>query len=236
MGRVNRGIILGPDNQKMSKSRGNVIDPDIEVKKYGADAVRMFLAFMGPYEQGGPWSPGGMSGVYRFLNRAWNYVGRYDIDVKPNPEAVKILNKYTKEIGGDIKKMSFNTGVSGLMKLLNELESHQISRDEYETFLKLLAPFAPHISEELWRTVLKNKNSIHLEKWPEYDEKLLAEELIKLIVQVNGRVRDTLEVKKGLSEEEVRKLAMTSENIKRHITGDIKKIIYIKDRVINLVI
>ena len=150
LGRVNRGIILGPDNQKMSKSRGNVIDPDIEVKKYGADAVRMYLAFMGPYEQGGPWSPGGISGVYRFLNRIWNYVNRYDADVKPNPEVGRILNKFINDIGGDIQKMSFNTGVSGLMKLLNEIESHEISKEEYETLLKLLSPFAPHLTEELW--------------------------------------------------------------------------------------
>lgn len=236
LGRVNRGIILGPDNQKMSKSRGNVIDPDIEVKKYGADAVRMFLAFMGPYEQGGPWSPGGISGVYRFLNRVWNFVNRYDADVKPNPVAQKALNKFIKEIGGDIDRMSFNTGVSGLMKLLNEIESHEISKDEYETLLKLLAPFAPHLAEELWMNVLKNKKSVHLENWPEYDDKLLAEEKVKLVVQVNGKVRDMLEVARGLSEDEARKLVMDSENVKKFITGDVKKVIYVKDRIINLVV
>ncbi|MDO8495979.1 MAG: class I tRNA ligase family protein [bacterium] len=234
--RINRGIILGPDNQKMSKSRGNVVDPDIEVKKYGADAVRMYLAFMGPYEQGGPWSPGGISGVYRFLNRVWNYVGRYDQNIRPNPVAQRILNKSTKEIEEDIKGMSFNTGVSSLMKLLNELESHEISKDEYETLLKLLAPFAPHLAEELWQNVLKNKKSIHLERWPEYDDKLLSEEKIKLVIQVNGRVRDTLEVKKGLSEEEAKRLALASENVKRHLIGEVKKVIYVKDRIINLVI
>jgi leucyl-tRNA synthetase len=236
IGRINRGIILGPDNQKMSKSRGNVVDPDVEVKKYGADAVRMFLAFMGPYEQGGPWSSGGINGVYRFLNRVWNYVHRYDPDIRPSPQTVAILNRYIKEVGKDIENLHFNTGVSGLMKLLNELELHEISKKEYETMLKLLAPFAPHISEELWHNVLKNKKSIHLEKWPEYDEEMLAEEKIKLVVQVNGRVRDTLEVKKGLLEGEARKMAMASENVKKHITGNIKKVVYVKDRVINIVI
>jgi leucyl-tRNA synthetase len=236
LSRVNRGIILGPDNQKMSKSRGNVIDPDVEVKKYGADAVRMFLAFMGPYEQGGPWSPGGISGVSRFLSRVWNYVGRFDKKVRPNSKAIAVLNKYIKEVGEDIKNMKFNTGVSGLMKLLNELESHEISKKEYEILLKLVAPFAPHLAEELWQGVLKNKKSIHLEGWPEYDEKLLAEEKVKLIVQVNGKVRDTVEVKKGLTEDEARKIAMASENVKKHLSEDIKKIVYIKDRVINLVV
>lgn len=236
LGRRNRGIILGPDNQKMSKSKGNVIDPDIEVKKYGADAVRMYLAFMGPYEQGGPWSPGGISGVYRFLNRVWNFVGRYNPKIKPNPKAVIILNKYIKEIGDDAGDFKFNTGVSGLMKLLNELESHEVSRREYEIFLKLLAPFAPHLAEESWQSILKNKKSIHLERWPEYDEKLLADEKVKLVVQVNGRVRDMLEVEKGLTEEEAKKLVLASENVKKHITGEIKKVVYVKDRIINLVV
>ncbi len=234
--RINRGIILGPDNQKMSKSRGNVIDPDIEVKKFGADAVRMYLAFMGPYDQGGPWSPGGISGVYRFLNRVWNLVGRYDVKTKSSPETTKILNKYTKEIGDDIKDLKFNTGVSGLMKLLNELEARDISKNEYELLLKLLAPFAPHMAEELWQSVLKNKKSIHLEKWPECDEKLLAEEKIRLVIQVNGRVRETLEVKKGLIEDEAKRLAMESENVKKYLIGEVKKVIYVKDRIINLVV
>ena len=236
LGRMNRGIILGPDHQKMSKSRGNVVDPDIEVKKYGADTVRMYLAFMGPYEQGGPWDPQGINGVHRFLNRSWNFVERYSSETKLNPLAVKILNKYVMEIGRDIKNLGLNTGVSGLMKLLNELESHEVSKKEYETFLKLLAPFAPHITDELWFSVLKNKKSIHLEKWPEYDEQLLAEEIINLVVQVNGKVRDTIRVKKGLSESEARDLASNSENTKKFVSGNIKKVIYIKDRIINFVV
>ena len=138
--------------------------------------------------------------------------------------------------------MSFNTGVSGLMKLLNELESHEVSKKEYETLLKLVAPFAPHLAEELWSRlhsqsgqISKNYKSIHLEKWPEYDEKLLTEEKIKLVVQVNGRFRDTIEVNRGLSEDEARKLAVASENVKKHIAGEIKKVIYVKDRIINFV-
>ena len=230
------GLILGTDGQKMSKSKGNVINPDGIVKEFGADAFRMYEMFMGPFEDGQPWDTKGVVGVYRFLNRIWNYVGRYDGNIKPNLEAQRILNKFIKEVGEDIGRMSFNTGVSGLMKLLNELESHEISKEEYETLLKLLAPFAPHLAEELWMGVLKNKKSVHLEKWPEYDEKLLAEEKTKLVIQVNGRVRDTFEVKKGLSESEAKDLALKSENVRRHISGEIKKIIYIKDRIINIVI
>lgn len=236
LNRRNRGIILGSDNQKMSKSRGNVVDPDKEVKRYGADAVRIYLAFMGPYLNGGAWSPNGITGVYRFLNRVWNFVGRYDSKTKSNPTALRILNKYIKGMGFDISDLNFNTGVSGLMKILNELESHEISKGEYETLLKLLAPFAPHMAEELWQNVLKNKKSIHLEKWPEYDEKLIAGEKIKLIIQVNGRVRDAFEVEKGLSENEAKRLALASENVKKHIIGEIKKVIYVKDRILNLVV
>jgi len=234
--RRNHGVIMGPDGKRMSKSRGNVVDPDIEVKKFGTDAVRINFAFMGPFDQDYAWNNNSINGIVRFLNRVWNYVGRYDTDIKPNSEARRILNKFTKEIGEDIKKMSFNTGVSGLMKLLNELESHEISKGEYEILLKLLAPFAPHLAEELWWSVFKNKKSIHLEKWPEYDEKLLAEEKVRLVVQVNGRVRDTVEVKKGLSEAEAKKMALASENAKKHIIDEVKKVVYIKDRVINIVV
>ena len=247
LGRRNRGIILGPDNQKMSKSRGNVIDPDIEVKKYGADAVRMYLAFMGPYEQGGAWSPQGLNGVYRFLNRVWNFVGKLEEPKTPDKEIEKILNKATKEIGEDIRDMKFNTGVSGLMKLINALDDKQLTTKQYETFLKLLAPFAPHLAEELWMNVLKKNQpgagpptagkSIHLEKWPEYNEELLKDEVVDIIVQVNGKIRDLISVKSGASENEVAEAAKANGKIKIYIGGvTIKKVIFVKDRIINFVV
>jgi leucyl-tRNA synthetase len=236
LGRINRGIILGPDNQKMSKSRGNVIDPDAEVARYGADTVRMYLAFMGPYSQGGPWNPDGIKGVFRFLNRIWNLGENFKPARQTDEEVERIINSSVKEVGDDISGMQFNTGVSALMKLLNAIESKALTRKQFEMILVLLAPFAPHIAEELWMSVLKNKKSIHLEKWPEYDKKLLAEEKIKLVIQINGRVRDTVEVSKGLSEENAKELALGIENIKKYIIGDIKKVIYVKDRVVNFVV
>lgn len=236
IGRRNRGIILGPDHQKMSKSRGNVVDPDIEVKKYGADAVRMYLAFMGPYEQGGPWSPGGIIGVYRFLSRVWNVFNFAKDVVLPSAKNI-VLHKTIKKIGEDIQNMRFNTGVSELMKLLNELESYQLPVSVQKTFLQLLAPFAPHMTEEVWINVMKNKNSIHLEKWPKYDPKLIIEEKVALVVQVNGKTRDVIKASGSLSEEEVRKLALASDKIKKHLVGkDVKKFIYVPGRLINLVI
>ncbi|OGN02306.1 MAG: hypothetical protein A2651_04120 [Candidatus Yanofskybacteria bacterium RIFCSPHIGHO2_01_FULL_42_12] len=230
------GLILGADRQKMSKSRGNVVNPDDVVNEVGADASRLYWMFMGPLEDAQPWDIKGVAGLYRFLNRVWNFISKLEEPGKENREANKILSKYIKEIGDDIKNMKFNTGVSGLMKLLNELEDKWLTNKQYGTFLKLLAPFAPHIAEELWQEVLGNKKSIHLESWPEYDETLLAEETVRLVIQVNGRVRDTIEVKKGLSEEDIKKIILDRDNVKKYITGTIKKVIYLQDRIINLVV
>ena len=235
--RRNHGIILGPDNQKMSKSRGNVVDPDIEVKKYGADTIRMYLAFMGPYDQGGPWNTDGIQGVFRFLNRVWNFMDKPVEPKTSDKEVDRILNKSTKEIGDDIRDLKFNTGVSGLMKLLNAVESKWLTKKQYGTFLKFLAPFAPHLAEELWRTVLKNKKSIHLESWPKYDESILAEDLITLVLQVNGKLRGSVRVKKGLSEDEAKGIALSNEKIKKHLESrEPKKYIYVRDRLLNLVV
>lgn len=229
--------LLIKDGAKMSKSRGNVVNPDEYIKKYGADALRMYLMFLGPFEQGGDFRDTGIAGIVRFLNRVRTFINEVKESKKEDKEAAeKILNKHTKEIGDDIKNLKFNTAVSGLMKLLNELEDKRLTKEQYGTFLKLIAPFAPHIVEELWMNVLGNESSIHLEEWPDYDEALLSEETVRLVIQVNGRVRDTIEVKKGLFEEEAKKVALGRENVKKYITGEIKKTIYIKDRIINLVV
>jgi len=236
--RRNHGIILGPDGQKMSKSRGNVVDPDVEVEKYGSDAVRMYLAFMGQYDQGGPWDSNGIQGVSRFLGRVWNFAEKYDKkNKKNNIDANLVINKATKEIGESIKNHKFNTGVSGLMKLLNEIEDKALTKGQYETLIKLLAPFAPHMAEEIWQEVLGNKKSVHLELWPEYDKDLLEEELIVLVLQVNGKMRDSVKVKRGLSEEEAKTISFSNINVKKHLQGkESKKFIYIKDKLTNIVV
>ncbi len=238
--RINHGVILEA-GQKMSKSRGNVIDPDELVKKYGADAVRMHLAFMGPYDQGGPWNPGGINGVYRFLNRAW--VMAQTICRKKRPagtgakELKTVLNKTIKKVGGDISDLKFNTAVSELMKLLNELEEKGADRKSFEQFLKLLSPFAPHLAEDIWQNVLGHKKSIHLEKWPDYDKKLIAEELVSIVVQVGGRARSVISLPADSGEEEVKKLALTDEKTKKHLASrEIRKTIFVKNRLINFVV
>ena len=237
LARRNHGVILGADSQKMSKSRGNVVNPDDYVKKYGSDTVRMFLAFMGPYENGGPWNPKAIVGVYRFLNRVWKLIERVGSQASiKNGELDKVFNKAIKKIGEDIENLRFNTVVSELMKLFNEVEDKELSREQIKTFLKLLAPFAPHLAEELWHH-LDNKKSIHLELWPEYDPKLIKEEMVSLIVQINGRTREIIRVFPDLEEDQVRELALASEKIKKYITGkEVKKFIYVPNKIANIVV
>ncbi|MBI2063387.1 MAG: leucine--tRNA ligase [Candidatus Yanofskybacteria bacterium] len=252
--RINHGVILGPDSQKMSKSRGNVVNPDDLIKKYGADAVRMYLAFMGPYEQGGPWNPGGIIGVYRFLNRIWEMkegvkkergvletqtIKENRVEVLNKESLERMFHKTAKKITDDIESFHFNTAISALMIQSNEMEKwgRFVPRSIFEGFIRLLAPFAPHITEDIWQNTLGHKKSIHLEKWPEYDPKLIVEEMIKLVVQVNGRARDVIEVMAGLDETAIREVALGSENIKKHIAGtEIKKTIFVKNRLINFVV
>lgn len=244
--RRNHSTILGPDGQRMSKSKGNVVDPDEQVALHGADTVRMYLSFLGPYhDQTMPWSPEGITGVSRFLNRVWNFMTRANDDKLPvstDPKVDIVVNKTIKEIGRDIAQQKFNTGVSGLMKLFNALEeavseNERLSEGQYESILKILAPFAPHMAEELWQEVLGKKTSVHMETWPEHDEKLLAEESVTLVVQVNGKVRDTLSVKQGLSESEAKEIVLASEKVQKALEGkEIKKFVYIQDRLTNIVI
>ena len=249
IGRRNHGVILGPDHQKMSKSRGNVIDPDKEVAKYGADTVRMYLAFMGPYEQGGPWNPGGINGIYRFLNRVWIFVNSKSQTINhkqiPNSKSQikngleRLLHKTIKKVGEDIENLRYNTAISALMILLNEMDNGKwkVENDDIKIFLRLLSPFAPHLTEELWLKINSEHKSIHTETWPEYDPKLIKEETFELIIQVNGKVRDTAEVSIGISQDEAVKIALARDHIKKYV-GDKspRKIIYVSDRLINFVL
>lgn len=241
IGRRNRGIILGPDNQKMSKSRGNVVDPDIEVKKYGADAVRMYLAFMGPYEQGGPWDPQGINGISRFIQRIWKLFENIKISDKQVVVTKNLeikINQAIKKIGEDIEQLRFNTCISELMKLFNEFEKEpNLSLVSCRLFLLLLAPFAPHLAEEIWINMMKNKTSIHSESWPSFNEEFLEDELIDLVIQINGKLRDAIKVKRDLTEDDVKKIIFEREAVKKYIEGkNIKRFIYIPNRLTNIVI
>ncbi len=246
LSRRNHSIVLATDGRKMSKSLGNVVDPDEQVDKFGADAVRMYLAFLGPFhDQMMPWSTEGIVGVSRFLNRAWDFLSRANnmkLAETGSDQVNLAINRAIKDVGRDIAQQKFNTGVSGLMKLWNSLEEHvseqeRLSESQYESILKVMAPFAPHMTEEIWQEVLGKKTSVHGESWPEYDEKVLAEELVTVVVQVNGKVRDTIQVKQGTSETEIKELIASNEKIQKALeTKEIKKLIYIPDKLVNLVV
>lgn len=192
--RMSHGIILGPDHQKMSKSHGNVIDPDEIVKRLGADTVRMYLAFVGPYNEVGsyPWNPDGVVGIRRFLERVWR--AQTLLQNTAVPALQTKLHKTIKKIGDDSMAMKFNTAISALMIFLNAVEKEKaIGKSQWETFLKLLAPFAPHMTDELWNEV-GHKKSIHVEPWPQYDPKLLVEDEITIAIQINGKTRGEVRV------------------------------------------
>lgn len=245
----NQGIILGEDGQKMSKSRGNVINPDDVINQYGADTMRLYEMFMGPFEDVKPWSTKGIIGVKRFLERVWQMsdkvksqtlpTGRQESKVKiesQNSKVLKLLHQTIKKVTEDIENFKFNTAISQMMILTNEMTVQTFNVSQFETFLKLLSPFAPHIVEELWEH-LGYKKSIILEKWPTYDPALIMEEEIELVVQVNGKVRDAIKVKVDISEEEAKKVATESEKVKKWIEEkEIKKIIFVKGKLINVVV
>lgn len=238
--RIHHGVILGPDGSRMSKSRGNVVNPDEQVKEYGADAVRLYLAFLGPYDLVVPWNPGGMNGLYHFLQRVWRLQEKLGKQAqKLGKEDLKMMYKTIKKVTEDIEAVKFNTAIAALMEWLNYLSAKgMVKREEYETFLLLLAPFAPHTTEELW-SILKQQFSIHQQSWPRFDNQYLQEQELKIIVQVNGKVRDILVIDKDIlsNKEVVEKMAKSSEKIKRFThEQSVKKIVYIPGKVINFVI
>jgi leucyl-tRNA synthetase len=238
--RVQHGVILGPDGNRMSKSRGNVVNPDDVVGEYGADAVRLYLCFMMPYEATSPWSSGAISGVYRFLKRVWSLSNRVSDKSTLIALDYNKMHKTIKKVGDDLNNFQFNTAVACLMTWLNFLESKtQVSKEEYVTFLKLIAPFAPHLAEEIWQSKGFSDKSIHLEIWPSYQSIYLTEEELSIAVQVNGRLRDTIRIEssKFKLQSHVEEEAKTSEKVKKYLENQtIKKVIYIPGRLINFVI
>ncbi|MDO8424594.1 MAG: leucine--tRNA ligase [bacterium] len=231
--------LLKKEGVKMSKSKGNVVNPDEYYKEYGADTLRIYLMFSGPFQEGGDWQGNGIVGVKRFLERIWQL--KEKIQTKSGVQDSKleqILHKTIKKVTEDLEDLSYNTAISALMILSNQLAGSQetITKSAFENLLKLLAPFAPYITQELW-SQLGNKNSIHSQPWPKYEAELLKEEKAILIIQVNGKVRDKIEVRSGVPEEEARQLTISRDNVKKWITGkEIKKIIFVQDKLINIVI
>lgn len=233
----NQGIILAEDGRKMSKSLGNVVNPDSVVAEFGADSLRMFEMFMGPLEDMKPWNTKGIVGIKRFLEKVYKLSGKLQEKVAENKNIQNLLHKTIKKVTEDIGNFRFNTAISQMMILVNEMEkSEELTNKNYKLLLVVLSPFAPHIAEELWEK-LGNKESIFLQKWPQYDEKLIKDETIKLVVQVNGKVRDTLEVAVDISEGEAKEKALVSEKVKKYTASqEIKKVIFVKGKLINIVV
>lgn len=225
--------LLIKEGAKMSKSKGNVVNPDEYIRKFGADTLRMYLMFLAPFEQGGDFRDEGIMGAARFLERFWKFIQSEDSEKKKN---LTILHQTIKKVTGDIENLHYNTAISALMILLNKLEGGA-SRKEKEIFLKLLAPFAPHITEELWNTLKFGDGSIHLSDWPEYDPALCVEATLTIAVQVNGKMRTTLELPSGVKEEEAVAFALKESKIKDALQGkEPKRTIYVAGRLINFVI
>ncbi len=239
-----QGIILGEDSRKMSKSKGNVVNPDEVVKEYGADSVRLFEMFMGPLEEMKPWSTRGVEGVYRFLNRVWRlYVsedGALDPAVKDSelsPELSLLYHATVKKVGGDIEALRFNTAISQMMILVNELTKNDLRpRQILEPLVLLLAPFAPHIAEELWQK-LGHTSSLAYESWPSYEESKLQQKSVEVVFQVNGKIRAKKSVPVDSDEDSLKGIAREEQNVKSHLDGkQIVKEIVVKNKLVNFVV
>jgi leucyl-tRNA synthetase len=240
----NQGIILGEDAEKMSKSRGNVVNPQDFVDRYGSDALRCFLMFIGPWDQGGPWDERGIGGVSRFLRRAFSLVAGGEAsgaDADP-VELSRRTNRLVKKVTGDLESFRFNTSIAALMEHTNYLLGVRGEVDDEEwrealrTFVAVLAPFAPHHAEEMWAGTGEG-GSVHEQAWPGYDEALIAEDEITLVVQVNGKLRDRVTVPAGISEETAKEQALASEKVRPHVEGkQIRKAVYVPGRLVNLVV
>ena len=234
-----QGMILGSNGEKMSKSRGNVINPDDIVKEYGADTLRVYEMFMGPLEASKPWDTKGVEGARRFLDRVYRYFAEeHRIREEENKNLEKIYHATVKKVTNDYETLNFNTAISQMMIFVNALYKEEFIPREYaEGFMKLLNPVAPHITEEIWHEVLGHENTITYETWPTYDESKLVEDTYTMVVQVNGKVRGKIEVSTNASKEEMKSLAMSIENVKKNIEGkEIVKVITIPSKLVNIVV
>jgi len=239
-----QGMVLDKKGHKMSKSKGNVINPDDMVERFGADAVRTYMLFVAPLEDAVMWNEDNIVGVVRFLEKVWKIFGEKElIDCENGCEGIPkelpiMLHKTIKKVTADIESLDFNTAISQMMIFVNEFSKHdKLPKAGLERFLILLAPFAPHMAEEIWQEILGNEKSVFLEKWPEFDEAMTKDNEIELVVQVNGKIRDKIKISADISEKEAQQIALASEKVKKYTEGkDIRKIVYVKGKLVSVVI
>ncbi|WP_192944791.1 leucine--tRNA ligase [Ligilactobacillus agilis] len=240
---VNQGMILGNNHEKMSKSKGNVVNPDDIVEQYGADTLRLYEMFMGPLDASIAWSEDGLNGAYKFVNRIWNLIIddedklRDRITTINNGKLDKVYNQTVKKVTEDYQALHFNTAISQLMVFVNDCyKADSLPLEYVEGFVKLIAPIVPHIAEELW-TKLGHVGSIAYAKWPTYDESKLVENVVEIVVQVNGKVRQHLQVAKDASREELQTLALNDDKIKQELAGkEVKKVIAVPGKLVSIVV
>ena len=241
---VNQGMILGEDGVKMSKSRGNVINPDEIIDKYGADSLRLFYMFLGPLEKAKPWSTSGIQGSNRFIRRVWSMLMENDgnlskkiSDVESDEDLTRLIHQTIKKVTNDIEALRFNTAISQMMILVNEIiELDAYPKTVVESLVLLLSPFTPHMCEELWEKLGHNDTLAYC-NWPDYNEELVKENLITIAVQINGKRRAEIEVTPGINEESALALALEHDNVKKYVDGNkIKKTVLVKDRLLSIVL
>ena len=234
--RVSHGLILAAGGDKMSKSKGNVINPDEVIGAYGADVFRCYMMFIGPFDQHAPWDTNGIEGVKRFLDKVWRLFEITNSELRiTNSELETIYNQSVKKIGEDIDGLAFNTAISQLMILTNAFtEAGGVPEAMVDGYLKILAPFAPHLAEEIWHRVAR-EGSVQTSGWPKYDASKIVSANFELVVQVNGKVRDRIEVASDISEADAKAKALASEKVQKHLEGhEPKQVIYVKGKLVSI--
>ncbi len=237
MRRTSHGMILGENGEKMSKSRGNVVNPDEVVNDYGADAVRTFEMFIGAFDQSTPWSQDGLKGCYKFLERVWNLQDMMTDEEGYSKELCSNVHKTIKKVGEDYEKMKFNTGIATLMSLVNDFyKAGKVTKGEFLTLITLLNPVAPHMTEELWEKY-GNGGFLSISKWPEYDEALTVDSEVEIVVQINGKIRDKMMIAADLDRAGIEKLVTESDTVKKLVDGKtVVKTIVVPGKLVNIVV
>ncbi len=240
---VNQGLILGPDGEKMSKSRGNVINPDHIINEFGSDTLRLYEMFMGPLEKTKPWSTSGVKGVHSFLTRVFRFFSDSQLWVtdpaqQENPETLKLLHKTIKKVTEDIEGLRFNTAISSMMIFTNHcMKQNSIHLSSVKLMALILSPLAPHLGEELWE-LTGEKETLAYHPWPSFNADLVQDDLITMAVQINGKTRGTLEVSEDITQEELLRLAKLDSKLEKHLdesSVEIKKLIYVPKKIFNVI-